>query len=153
MHKNKKPAGVCADRLSSSRAFKRIYEVSISARKNSTCIFGRGKFTTRWRNDSPNSFRRRRNDTKSHSASFRYSGTECQKKGKFQILSFAPIDSAHREVSNEYMNDILLNTPSQGVFSVAETPPHSAIAEQECQPWFCCKVRCLPSQSPSRFAF
>ena len=33
---------VCADRLSSSRAFKRIYEVAISAQTISKCIFRRG---------------------------------------------------------------------------------------------------------------
>ena len=75
------------------------------------------------------------------------------KGSTFQNLSYAPIDSARRELSNAYMKSLFPHKPSQSVFSVAETPPHSAIAEQERQTSFCCKVRCLPSQSPSLFAF
>ena len=38
----------------------------------------------------------------------------------FQNLSYAPIDSARRELSNAYMKSLFRHPPSKSVFSVAE---------------------------------
>ena len=42
------------------------------------------------------------------------------KGSTFQNLSYAPIDSARRELSNAYMKSLFRHPPSKSVFSVAE---------------------------------